>query len=294
MPGASVLFFAGLFAADPVFVDSASVKVEGDSVTMQIVGEKAIDPTAVSGRITPEGVGIYIEGGMGRPTNLQWQSNGLTIDARRRKDKVKMEMAFPTGTACTGPVKVRGTDGGKIEAEFKCTAAVGVVAGAAPTVAADSKVAEAIPTAEVESTTAPELPSQKPQAVAPATTAPSNRWMWLVGAQALLIIVLLFRRKPVPVQEPTVRPGSRSPVSGDPVKVLIVAEMEGRHFLLGATDSNTGMVRDATAQWADQRAVTEVLLTPIGGARSNRNTSSAISESAEARLAAKIFGPSGR
>ncbi len=306
MPGSSVVFFAGLLAADPVFVDSASVKVEGDNVTMVIVGEKTIDPVAVSGRITPEGVGIYIDGGMGRPSNLQWQSGGLTIDARRRKDKVKIEMAFPVGTTCTGGVKIRGTEDGKIEAEFKCTAAAGgattvavvaegnkgePVASIAPAAATGASAEASRVPAVIQGEAVEAVSAQEPL----AASTPSNRWMWVLGAQALLIIVLLLRRKPVPKAEaPAVVSQSPSPVSGDPLKVLIVAEMEGRHFLLGASDTHTGLVRDATAKWADQRVVTEVLLTPIGSARSNRNTSSAISESAEERLAAKVFGKTGR
>jgi hypothetical protein len=174
-----------------------------------------------------------------------------------------------------------------------------VASAVAAPVAGETEVKEVFKPSDVEAVTSPgmlgKVETSAPRPAETLSAEPSNRWMWVVGVQGLLIVVLLFRRKPAPpVEEPKDLPVAPSPISGDPVKVLIVAEMEGRHFLLGATDSNTGMIREATAQWADQRTATEVLLTPIGGARSNRNTSTGSSESAEARLAAKVYGKSVR
>ncbi len=268
-----------VLAGSPVFITSVKTVPGHDVVAVEIAGESPLDATTVRGDISSGRLNLRLRDTRVHSDNRLWGEGTSLVRAHRHTGHTELDVALPSGDACSGPVKVVATAAGGLRATVACP---GVKAASAPIAAPQvapvpvdnarllaalalesaaevSKAPAVVPAAApmakvVTKDSAPAQAAAPAQAVAPAqaaapapsAAAESSASSWRVvvvpvGALILLGVVSLFlgKRRKANGRLVTIL----ETASLGPKRALIVARVNGETLVLGSSEAGITLLR---------------------------------------------------
>src|SRR2546430_2567250 len=131
------LTLMALIAGDGAFIEGARAALDGPDMKVSIETSGPVEPGDVRTKLHGRHLVVYVDGAQGRPDRTHLGTAERPIAGFLRSNYAKLEIPFPAGARCAGPIAVH-TQGNDVSARVACD-------GAAPAAPAPPPHAHATP-----------------------------------------------------------------------------------------------------------------------------------------------------